>query len=188
MKNKAALRNYYSDLRSKLSTDELQERSLAIANNVLKLDIWGHTYFHLFLTIEQKKEVDTQFLLHILQGRDKSIIVSKSNFATAEMEHFLLQENTKLVVSSYGIPEPLDGIPIEPSQLEVVFVPLLAFDKKGHRIGYGKGFYDRFLSTCPKNCLKIGLSLFEAETAVPSTAFDIPLDYCITPFEVCHFI
>ena len=67
---------------------------------------------------------------------------------SVEMVHLLLQDNTSLRVSNYGVPEPVSGIEIPPSQIDVVFVPLLAFDELGNRVGYGKGYYDRFLTTC----------------------------------------
>jgi len=87
-----------------------------------------------------------------------------------------------------GIPEPQNGLTVPPSEIEVVFIPLLAYDKKGHRVGYGKGFYDRFLSKCKPNTLKIGLSLFEPEEKIEGLdATDIPLDYCVTPVKVYEF-
>jgi 5-formyltetrahydrofolate cyclo-ligase len=70
----------------------------------------------------------------------------------------------------------------------VVFVPLLAFDKKGHRVGYGKGFYDRFLSDCKPETIKIGLSFFEAEESISAILpSDIRLDFCVTPTEIIVF-
>src|SRR5690606_29706561 len=105
--------------------------------------------------------VNTDYLLHILQGKDKSIVASKADFEKGEMAHFLLQENTVLKASEYGIPEPISGIELSPELLDVVFVPLLAYDKIGHRVGYGKGFYDRFLAKCNKNAVFVGLSFFE---------------------------
>ena len=98
------------------------------------------------------------------------------------MTHFLLTDSTKLVKNSYNIPEPVDGIQISTEQIDVVFIPLLAFDKTGHRIGYGKGFYDRFLANCKPETLKIGLSFFKAEiTNFDYLSSDIGLNYCITP-------
>jgi len=184
---KQQFRQTYKAHRATLTTENIDEASLAIANNALKLQIWEGTYYHLFLSISEKKEVDTQYLLHILQGRDKSVVVSKSDFNTLEMAHFLLQENTILLHSKYGIPEPKDGIELLPKQIDVVFVPLLAFDIKGNRLGYGKGFYDRFLEKCRKDTILVGLSLFEAEDKLPQDPNDVPLDYCITPKKIYTF-
>ena len=115
-------------------------------------------------------------------------MISKSNFDDYSMTHFLLTDNIRIKKNSYNIPEPVDGIKIESSQLEVVFIPLLAFDKQGHRIGYGKGFYDRFLANCKPETLKIGLSFFEAEEITfEASENDIRLDYCVTPNRVFLF-
>jgi len=185
--NKQSLRNKYKVLRDHLSQENIEDLSLEIANKSLELPIWDFTYYHIFLPITEKKEINTEYLLHILQGRDKSVVVPKANFNNGELTHFLLQENTPLIVSSQNIPEPASGIELSASQMEVVFIPLLAFDEKGNRIGYGKGFYDRFLSKCNPETIFIGLSFFPAETAIDSETVDIPLHYCITPDKIYTF-
>jgi|SRR5690554_5991222 len=187
MIHKSTLRKKYKALREGLTDESIDEMSLQIANQALKLGVWDKTYYHLFLSISNKKEVDTTYLMHILQGKDKSIVVSKVDFSSNEMKHFLLQENTALKVSKYGIPEPVSGIEISPETVDVVFVPLLAFDQNGNRIGYGKGFYDRFLQKCNPSAVFIGLSFFEPEPEIPFEDTDIPLHYCITPEKIFDF-
>ena len=184
---KKVLRLKYKKLRENLSEESIEEMSLQIANQALKLPIWDKTYYHIFLPILAKKEVNTEYLLHILQGKDKSIIVSKADFDSGEMKHFLLQENTVLKTSEYGIPEPVSGIEILLEIIDVIFVPLLAYDQKGHRVGYGKGFYDRFLKKCSPHAIFIGLSFFEAEPEIFSAVTDIPLNFCITPKKLIDF-
>ena len=67
-------------------------------------------------------------------------------------------------------------------------MPLLAFDKQGHRVGYGKGFYDVFLNKCKPETIKIGLSFYEAEDAIDDVfENDVKLDYCITPKTIYTF-
>ena len=186
--NKAALRQKYIQAREAMTQEEAEEQSLAIANQCLHLPIWDKINYHLFLSIVQKKEIDTDYLLQVLAGKDKNIILSKSDFKTGDMQHFLLTDNTVLRVNSYGIPEPQEGIQIKENQLDVVFVPLLAFDEKGHRVGYGKGFYDRFLQQCKPEVIKVGLSFFEAESQIEDvSALDIALDYCVTPTKRYKF-
>lgn len=185
---KKELRQKYKALRSLLSENELEEMSLAIANKILTVPIWDKTYFHIFLPISEQKEVNTEFVLHLLSGKDKEIIISKSDFETKEMTHFLLTDNTKIKKNQYNIPEPVDGLEVPTRKIEVVFVPLLAFDKSGHRAGYGKGFYDQFLKECKPTTIKIGLSFFEAEEKIEDVyENDISLDYCVTPNEVYRF-
>lgn len=179
---KKELRQKYKTLRNDLTDSFIEENSLTIANSLLKLDIWNKTYYHLFLSIAEYKEIDTEFILQILAGKDKEIVLSKSDFENRTMTNYLLTDNTKIKKNRYNIPEPIDGIEVPSKKIEVVFVPLLAFDKKGNRIGYGKGFYDKFLSECNADTLKIGLSFFEAEEQIDNVSdSDIRLDYCITP-------
>ena len=186
MKNK--LRQKYSALRDELSKNQIEEKSLEIANKLLDLPIWDHNFYHLFLSISEKKEIDTEPLLHILQGKDKNVVLSKSNFTTRELTNYLLTDTTVIKKNEWNIPEPVDGIEVPASKIDVVFVPLLAFDKAGHRVGYGKGFYDIFLSSCRKDVIKIGLSLFEPEDEIPGLLnSDIPMNYCITPNKSYFF-
>lgn len=178
---KHELRKKYKALRKALSDQDIDNLSIKIANALLKLDIWGQEFYHIFLPIEEQKEVNTEFILNILSGKDKNIVISKSNFETFKMTHFLLTDNTKIKKNSYNIPEPVDGLEIANSKIDVVFVPLLAFDKNGNRVGYGKGFYDTFLSQCKPETIKIGLSFFEAEEQIEDVfKNDIKLDYCVT--------
>ncbi len=186
--DKTALRKKYKTLRNQLTSDQIDDLSLDLANRALSIPIWDKSYYHIFLPIIKQKELDTQYLLHILQGKDKHIIVPKSDFETETLQHILLTDNTPIQVNKWGIPEPVSGIPIPEASIEVVFIPLLAFDTHGNRVGYGKGFYDKFLALCNPNTLKIGLSLFQAEeefTDVLPT--DIPLNYCITPEKTYTF-
>lgn len=185
---KEELRLKYKDLRNQLSDDDIENLSLDIANQAIKLPIWERTNYHLFLTIANKKEINTEYLLHLLAGRDKNIILSKSNFKEGTLSNYLLTDNTTIKVNSYGIPEPVDGIEIKETQIDVVFIPLLAYDNKGNRIGYGKGFYDRFLAKCKPDTIKIGVSFFAPEEQIANVSeMDIPLDYCITPNKVYQF-
>lgn len=193
---KSELRIKYKKLRQSLSEEEIEEMSVAIANNLLGLptlpdgrQVWNKTYFHVFLPITEQKEVNTECILHLLSGKGKEIIVSKSDFTTRNMTHFLLTDSTKIKKNSYNIPEPVDGIEVPVTKIDVIFVPLLAYDIKGNRVGYGKGFYDKFLSNCKPETIKIGLSFFEAEEVIDDVfENDVKLDYCVTPKKVYAFL
>ena len=186
--SKKNLRKKYKTLRQSLADATLEEMSLAIANRVLELPIWDKTYFHVFLPITEQKEVDTELILHLLSGKDKEVLLSQSNFETREMTHFLLTDNTRIAKNEYNIPEPVDGIEVPSKKIEVVFVPLLAYDKKGNRVGYGKGFYDKFLLDCKPDVIKIGLSFFEPEELITDIfEGDVQLDYCVTPNGIHSF-
>jgi len=184
---KKDLRIKYSKLRSSLSPTLISQQSIAIANSVLQLPIWNHNNYHIFLPIKKKLELDTEGVISILLGLDKNVIVPKI-ISNSQLEHYLLTDNTKFITNHLDIPEPIDGIIIQPEKIDVVFIPLLAFDTCGNRIGYGKGYYDRFLNQCNKDVLKIGLSLFEAEDKIDDILpTDIPLNFCVTPNKTYRF-
>lgn len=182
---KTELRKKYKALRRSLSENDIEELSLSLANQVLKLPIWDHSFYHIFLTIAEQKEINTDYILNVLSGKDKNILISKSDFDSGDMTHFLLTDNTAIKKNHYNIPEPIDGIEIANEKIDVVFIPLLAFDNKGNRVGYGKGFYDRFLAKCRPETVKIGLSFFEAEENIEDTYHgDVSLNFCVTPLSI----
>lgn len=185
--DKSTLREFYKEKRKGLSSAACEKASLEIANSCIKLPIWSFSSFHLFLPIAHQKEVNTEPLLTLLHGNDKEVIVPKME-KEGRLRHFLLTDQTRIKPNALGIPEPQNGIELQPSQIEVVFVPLLAFDRNGNRIGYGKGYYDRFMAECKNETIKIGLSFFEAhQEQLPTVATDIPLDFVVTPEKIYSF-
>ena len=185
--DKSQIRKQYKSLREGLSKTQIENRSISIANRCLELPIWNRQIMHIFLSIENQKEVDTSFLRTLLQGKDKEIVIPKI-IDSVRLQHFLLTDHTLFKKNSLGIPEPVSGIEIKPSIIDVVFIPLLSFDSKGNRVGYGKGYYDRFLLNCKEECLKIGLSFFEEEQCVFDVEdTDIPLDFCVTPKQIYQY-
>ena len=95
------------------------------------------------------------------------------------------KKNDILEINKFGMLEPtlLSAIILP----DIILVPLLAYDKKGNRVGYGKGFYDRFLRTQKNNIIKVGLSFFGPEEIVEKKEFDQRLDFCVTPEKVFSF-
>ena len=187
MQEKKELRKEYKVRRKSLTQEQIDKKSREIVNRLLQLPIWEYSNYHIFLPIHKQKEVNTHFLMTALQGNDKNVILPSSDFANTEMKHFLLTDDTLIKENKIGIPEPQNGFHVSTDQIDVVFVPLLVFDKKGNRIGYGKGFYDRFLRACQENVLTIGLSYFEPEEEIPADPHDIKLDLCQTPKETYRF-
>ena len=105
-----------------------------------------------------------------------------------EMEALLVNEETDFRKNKYGIAEPVEGQVIDPAELNLVLVPLVAVDKKGYRLGYGKGYYDRFITNVPSACYKLGISYFEPLEALPGLdQFDLPLNGCLTPDAFYEF-
>lgn len=90
--------------------------------------------------------------------------------------------------SSYGIAEPANGMEIDPKQIDMVLVPLLAFDLRGFRVGYGKGYYDAFLAGCRNDAIRVGFSFFEGIDTIEDIAeHDMPIDYCVLPGKTYSF-
>ena len=190
--NKAQLRNYFLEKRKHLLPEKCLDMNKKIAKNFsdfLKLKNKEINYLHIYFPILGKNEVDTALIIKHIQKNYPTIIlvVSKSNFTNCSMQHFEYTYSTILIENNYGILEPANGIEIPSEKIDMVIVPLVVIDKNGHRIGYGKGFYDHFLAECKTSCLKIGLSFDEPIDSIPNDTYDIPLDICITPSEITFF-
>lgn len=184
---KHELRIKYKNLREEINSSIISDYSILLANHVLQIPIWDFFCFHIFLSIEENKEIDTLPMITLLQGKDKNVVIPKVSRGNS-MENYLLTDNTVLKKNKWHIPEPVDGIKIPENQIDVVFVPLLAFDVTGNRVGYGKGYYDTFLLKCTPETIKIGLSLFEAEDSISDIhENDVKLNYCVTPKKVYKF-
>ncbi len=194
---KAALRGRFLAERKQLAEADVVRRSQVIAEHFLdylsrERLIDSPASVHTFLAIQRQKEVNTWPIINAIWDRfhHLSIVVPVTNFKTGLMHHYPLFPDTPLIENALGIPEPLHSHRTEASLADVrlVIVPLLAFDRQGHRVGYGKGFYDRFLIRCPPDCLKIGLSLFEPVSEISDVeTTDVRLDGCVTPTGIWQF-
>lgn len=145
---------------------------------------------HSFLPILKHNEINVWPIITEIQTSYPHItlVISKSNFSSLEMESFVLKADTILAESPFGIPEPEAATLMNNNLIDMILVPLLVFDETGHRVGYGKGFYDRFLSKCSKEAVKVGLSLEEPVQKITDTHDgDVVLDHCITPERVYSF-
>ena len=104
--------------------------------------------------------------------------------ATKTLTHYALTPETLLLVNHFGIPEPVQtkNRKQKIGNFDIILVPLLAVDERGHRVGYGGGYYDRFLAQCRPDCQKIGLSLFPPVGRIDGVEpTDVPLDGWISP-------
>jgi 5-formyltetrahydrofolate cyclo-ligase len=179
---KQELRKIYKQKRKKLSAFEIDCCQENIYQQVFKIDFRKINTIHIFLSIERLLEVNTNPIIDFLLLKNKTVVVSVSDFSKNTLTHFLFDRKTKLKVSSYGIPEPVNGIEIDPEKIDLVFVPLLISDEKNYRVGYGKGFYDRFLSECRSDVKTIGLNFFKPIDCIEDVnEFDIPLNQVIYP-------
>lgn len=186
---KKELRTYYKQLRAALSSQERETMSQQIAQNLQQLPIWQYNTYHIFLPIEKLHEINTYHIISLLKEQQKNIVVPVMQPETKNLTSVLLTHQSQLQTNTWGVPEPQEGTAIPAEKIQVVFVPLLAYDSTGNRIGYGGGYYDRFLAQCP-TALKIGLSFFPPHPhsfAAITHEDDILLDYVVTPTQISLF-
>jgi 5-formyltetrahydrofolate cyclo-ligase len=190
MKTKTELRQEYRQLRKQLSGAEVNDLSQKIAKQVGN---WldgqeSLMQFHLFFPIAKFNEVNTFYLQQLLEQRGKTLYTSQVNREEDRLDTLLLPSEAAFFLDEWGIPVPQESLRVPTTKIQVVFVPLLAYDSSGHRLGFGKGFYDKFLSSLEQSVIKVGLSFFPAEKAIPTEPHDVPLDYCITPDRIRAFV
>ena len=187
--NKSELRNTYSLKRKNLSDYQINKRSILISKKLLDIPIWDKEFYHIFLTSKKNNEIETKFILSMLAQKNKKVVVPRL-IDLNNLEHILLTQQTILKENSYGIPEPqkYNNKIIFPQELDVIIVPLYVFDLNGNRVGYGKGYYDRFLKNCRDDVIKIGISLFEPVKSISDISRnDIALNYAITSNSIFNF-
>jgi len=184
--NKIEARKKYLDLRKKLDNVQILSKSVSISNNLLDLPLWEHDFYHIYLQIKEKNEVDTMPIINILNSKKKKVLIPKSDFNNTTMKSFLLNDNTILKKNNYGITEPINNEEFL-GRIDVIFIPLVAYDLIGNRVGYGKGFYDKFLRNQNNKILRVGLSFFNPEKRIKIDEHDENLDYCVTPNRIFSF-
>jgi 5-formyltetrahydrofolate cyclo-ligase len=189
---KSYLRKHYLSKRKAILAEEMAIKSQQITDLFFQnFDLSKIQYLHIFLPIIKHNEIDTFLIIKHLQQNDaqKNIIIPKIIPEKSELENYIFDEKN-LIENHWGILEPSgeNSIKILPEQIDLVIIPLLIFDKNGNRVGYGKGFYDRFLQQCKPETLKIGLCLEEPiEMIEDINEFDVKMDFCITPAKVYKF-
>lgn len=189
MITKKELRNEYKQKRAELNDGDKNDAAFKIAQ-ALKRILFKHSICHIFLPIKQQNEVDTIAIINYLNEKNMGITfcTSVSNFEDLTMPCYTFSVNN-LVENNLGIPEPKAPLkPVKESIINTVIVPLLICNNKGYRVGYGKGFYDRFLAKLPNKSLKIGINYFDIiNQEIETNANDIALDMHISPNGITTF-
>ena len=179
---KQELRVLYKQKRKDLTKIQIKGLQENIYQQIYNLDLSTFKNVHLFLSMPKFKEIDTAPLITYFRNKNKRIVVSKCNFKDHTLSHFYLEENTILSLNKIGVLEPVAAELVEENKLDLIFIPMLISDDKKFRVGYGKGFYDRFLLNCRKDAKFIGLNFFPPITAIEDkNEFDIPLHQVIYP-------
>jgi 5-formyltetrahydrofolate cyclo-ligase len=187
---KAELRKAFLTKRTLLSEGECLAFSHRLCENFFAhIDLSFIRVVHIYLPIEKNNEPDTRLIIDRIRREFRHIQLAIPRVTkNGELENFFFEGFHQLKKNSWGIPEPQDGKPVESSEVDLVIVPLLAADSNGNRVGYGKGFYDKFLAQCKPSCKRIGLSFFRPVDAVDDLhPFDVPLTHLVVPEEVIVF-
>ncbi len=188
--NKELIRKNILEKREMLSDENKCALLQSVIDQMGNYDFSKIKTVHIYLPIKQKNEIDTFPIIHFLRliAPHVRIVIPRSNFKTFEMQNIICDDNTILSENNYGIMEPVDGTIVPYQEIDMVICPLLTFDKKGYRVGYGKGFYDRFLTECREDVIKIGLSYFEPiEEIADIETHDVKLNYAISPSKLWTF-
>jgi len=189
METKSDLRNKYRARRKRLSPEERSALSLSIAKQVIEYidkqpDI---SHIHIFLPITKLNEINTIPLIEKLHQKNLTLYTSATDFSTQEMATIKLIAPLDTKEDEFGIPVPLLREAADINDIQMVLIPLLAYDLEGNRLGYGMGFYDRFLESLSQQVVKAGVSFFPPEVVIPSEKHDIKLDICFTDTKVYQF-
>ena len=187
---KQQLRKIYLEKRMNISSKEKLKSDDLMLIQLQRLAFDDARVLMNYFPMEEKNEPNTllfsDYLRHAIPNLE--IAFPKADFTTNEMQAILINEATVYQKNNYKITEPLSGKIVDEKDIDIMFVPLVICDSKGFRVGYGKGFYDKFLNRCRENIIKIGFCYFAPIEEISDVQqFDIPLNYCITPESVYEF-
>ncbi len=189
---KSKIRSFYREKRQALEKTEVLKLSdlMLILFQQTGIDI--PATIMTYAAMEERNEFDPGIITDYCQFVNPVVRlaypVMEYGRDNTNISAFVVNKDTGFVQNKWGIAEPVNGTLICEEDIEMVITPLLAFDREGNRVGYGKGYYDRFLSRCKSNCLKIGFSYFEPLDRIDDAdSFDIKLDLCVTPERIYYF-
>lgn len=184
---KQTLKQEITAKRKSLSKGEIKEKSREIKEKLYSLSEFKEAK-NIMLYVSFNSEVDTiEIIKELLINKEKKIIVPYVVKNNPILQLSELKSFNELVPKTLGILEPKDNFIREFShkKLDLVIVPGLVFDQKGHRIGYGYGYYDRFLKKLNKDVIKIGVACeFQIVEDIPEESHDVPMDLIITEKRV----
>lgn len=185
---KAEIRKLYLQKRLELDSNSIQVLNKKITDRFLQF-LPEHIFtVHIYLPMEVRGEINTWPIIQRLWEMDLNTVVPVMQAEDTSLSSRVLTPEIKLKQNFWGVPEPVGAQPADKNVIDLVIVPLLAFDIRGFRVGYGKGYYDRFLACFEEQPLKVGLSFFEPIDEISDLIpADIPLDFCIIPDRIVEF-
>jgi 5,10-methenyltetrahydrofolate synthetase len=187
--DKTALRKKYGDLRKDFIGDRRAEAETKVASFVLDLPIFKKAQAVMFF-VSYQSEIDTIRLIKSALALGKRVFVPFCMPNSDDMIACEIDDFDELVIGKHGILAP--SFPEENqadlTELEVIFVPALAFDESGYRLGYGCGYYDKFLEYVPNETVTVGLGFsFQVAKHLPFEAHDKKLSMLITEKTIMSF-
>jgi 5-formyltetrahydrofolate cyclo-ligase len=190
--NKTELRSIFLNKQKNRSFEERMYKSAAVCLYFFtNFDLFKVRTLHIFIPILKYNEIDTHLIINRLRTDYPHIriVVPKTNWKALAMGSYEYLPDSPMQETKWGSLEPVAGTPIPPEEIDMVLIPGLAFDQKGFRVGYGMGFYDRFLVQCRKDVIKVGLSFEVPVQPIEDVGpYDVRLDYCVTPEKVWRFM
>lgn len=184
---KADLRKKYLQKRKTLSSDEVFLLSQQIFYNFIQyFKPKKHQKLHVFIPIDKFIEINTQLIVEYCFRNEVRVFVPK--VLDDKMISVEIFKDSIFETNHWGIKEPISTTDAGITDFDFVLTPLLYCDNKGNRVGYGKGFYDRFFDNLSDKTKKIGINYFNPDEVIDDVwEKDIPLDYLVTPTEVLSF-
>ena len=194
MLTKAALRRTALARRGALTAAEVAERSELLAAQLFQhFPVAEWRWLHVFLPLVAKNEPDTWAIIRRIWAGHLPVRLAAPVVQPdgVSLRHYELTAATPLRPNRWGIPEPAGtAAEVAPAAFDAVLVPLLACDAAGQRVGYGGGFYDRFLAQCRPGTVFIGLNILDEPPGPPladALATDVALTALATPAGVWRF-
>jgi len=186
---KALLRKRILSLRRSLSFREIWGKSDKVKERLFAFPVFCEAQVVLFY-LSLKEEVQTQEMIKEALKLNKTVGIPLIKLRERDILPVeLLSYNENLTVGPLGIPQPKDGgwRALSPDKIDLVIVPGVAFDERGNRIGFGMGFYDRFLKRTSSRTKTVALA-FELQLVpiILSQPYDVPVDYIITEKRVIN--
>ncbi|MGM0380567.1 MAG: 5-formyltetrahydrofolate cyclo-ligase [bacterium] len=185
--DKDQLRELKFKRRNELTAEMRKEISKKICNKLQKMPVFKNAG-SVMLYYPINNEVDTRYLLDLSLVEKKKIVFPRTNTAEKKLDLYLVKDpEDELVYGNFDIrePDPKDCSSYIPRNLDLVLVPAVVFDRTGHRIGYGGGYYDRFLEGRAEKFKTIGLAYsFQVVEEIPADPHDKAVDLVITDEEI----
>jgi 5-formyltetrahydrofolate cyclo-ligase len=187
---KKEIRKIELEKRLHLSSGDLFHKTALIAGQFDKLNFSPVNYLLSYYPLKERNEFDVSICEKKIKEKysHAKIAWPKMILNTPNMEAHLTASNKLFIKNKFNILEPLNGDSVLPTLIDMVFVPQISFNRAGYRVGYGKGFYDRYLAECRTDVVKIGFSFFDPVDEIDDiNEFDVPLNLCITPTCIYEF-